>query len=144
MITFKDFLKQTTNITKKFIDDFFSLYTSETKSGDMVVNFNKLTKWLNIRKDSLKRTLIKTYNKNIDYEINKIKSNKAGKPKEEIMITAECCKRLCMLSKSKNAENVRTYFIDIEKIIEKVSEKYEFHEIEKNSLLKASKLLKDS
>ena len=34
--------------------------------------------------------------------------------------------------------------LSIEKIIEKVSEKYEFHEIEKNSLLKASKLLKDS
>ena len=34
--------------------------------------------------------------------------------------------------------------LSIEKIIEKVSEKYEFHEIEKNSLLKTVKLLKDS
>ena len=54
-----------------------------------------------MRKDNLKKTLTSTYIKNIDYKIRKIKSTTAGKPKEEIMITADCCKRLCMLSKTK-------------------------------------------
>ena len=55
------------------------------------------------------------YIKNVDYKINKIKSNTAGKPKEEILITSNCCKRLCMMSRTKKAE-VRTYFIEIEKL----------------------------
>jgi hypothetical protein len=35
------------------------------------------------------------------------------------MITAECCKRLCMLSKTTKAEEVRTYFIEVEKLMNK-------------------------
>ena len=59
------------------------------------------------------------YIKNVDYKINKIKSNTAGKPKEEILITSNCCKRLCMMSRTKKAEEVRTYFIEIEKLMNK-------------------------
>ena len=50
---------------------------------------------------------------------NKIKSNTAGKPKEEILITSNCCKRLCMMSRTKKAEEFRTYFIEIEKLMNK-------------------------
>lgn len=35
------------------------------------------------------------------------------------MITSDCCKRLCMLSKTKKADEVRTYFIEIEKLMNK-------------------------
>ncbi len=35
------------------------------------------------------------------------------------MITADCCKRLSMLSKTKKAEEVRTYFIEVEKLMNK-------------------------
>ena len=110
---------QKCSVPYKFIDDFFSLYTIETNDTDLLINFNNLVSWLNIRKDSIKRTLIDTYIKNVDYKIKKIKSNTAGKPKEEIMITADCCKRLCMLSKTKKAEEVRTYFIEVEKLMNK-------------------------
>ena len=72
-----------------------------------------------MRKDNLKKTLIASYIKNIDYKIKKIKSNIPGKPKEEILITSDCCKRLCMLSKTQKAEEVRTYFIEIEKLVNK-------------------------
>ena len=119
MILLQDFLKKYSSISNAFITDFFSLYTTETTDNDLIINFDKLVIWLNIRKDSLKRTLIETYIKNIDYKIRKIKSTTAGKPKEEIMITADCCKRLCMLSKTKKAEEVRTYFIEVEKLMNK-------------------------
>ena len=119
MITLQSFLKKYSSISNKFIDDFFSLYTSETTFNDLVINFDNLIKWLNIRKDSLKRTLIETYIKNIDYKIKRVASNTPGKPREEIMITADCCKRLCMLSKTKKAEEVRTYFIEVEKLMNK-------------------------
>lgn len=119
MIPLHDFLKKYSSISNKFIDDFFSLYTINTVDTDLIINFNNLVFWLKIRKDSLKRTLVETYIKNIDYKIKKIKSTTAGKPREEIMITADCCKRLCMLSRTKKAEEVRTYFIEIEKLMNK-------------------------
>ena len=119
MMSLQDFLKKYSSISNRFIDDFFSLYTIDTNEGDLIIKFENLINWLNIRKDSLKRTLIDTYLKNIDYKIIKMKSLTAGKPKEEILISSDCCKRLCMMSKTKKAEEVRTYFIDIEKLMNK-------------------------
>jgi phage anti-repressor protein len=119
MISLQDFLKKYSSISNKFIDDFFSLYTINTNDNDLIIDFDNLVNWLNIRKDSLKRSLIDSYIKNIDYKIKKIKSTTAGKPKEEILITSDCCKRLCMMSRTKKAEEVRTYFIEIEKLMNK-------------------------
>lgn len=119
MLNLQNFLKKYSSISNKFINDFFSLYTIETNDTDIIINFDNLVIWLDIRKDSLKRTLIDSYIINIDYQITKIKSTKAGKPKEEILITSDCCKRLCMMSKTEKAEEVRTYFIEIEKLMNK-------------------------
>lgn len=85
----------------------------------MIIDFDNLAKWLNIRKDNLKKTLERTYTKNIDYKINIIKSPSKGRPTEQIMITPDCMKRMCMLSASAKSEEVRTYFIKIEKLLDK-------------------------
>lgn len=61
-------------------------------------------------KGIIKETLVNTYNLNIDYKISK--SNK-----EIILLTPDCFKRLCLLSKTKKGEVVRTYFIELEKLI---------------------------
>ena len=119
MISLELFLKKYSSISNSFINDFFSLYTVDTTDTDLIINFDNLVNWLNMRKENLKKTLIASYIKNIDYKIKKIKSNTPGKPKEEILITSDCCKRLCMLSKTQKAEEVRTYFIEIEKFVNK-------------------------
>jgi len=119
LLELRDFLKKYSNISNLFIDDFFSLYTIDTQNDDFIIDFDNLVKWLNIRKDSLKRSLINNYIINIDYKINKIKNTKPGKPNEIIMITGECCKKLCMLSKTEKSEEVRNYFISIEKLLNK-------------------------
>lgn len=62
---------------------------------------------------------MRTYIKNIDYEIKIKKSVGKGRPMEEIMITPNCMKRIYMLSVSAKSEEVRTYFIKIEKLIDK-------------------------
>ena len=33
------------------------------------------------------------------------------------MLTPDCFKRLCLLSRTKKAEEVRTYFLELEKLI---------------------------
>ncbi len=119
MISLQNFFKKYSSISNKFIDDFFSLYTIKTSDTDFAINFENLVNWLKMRKDNLKKTLVSTYIKNVDYKIKKIKSESAGKPREEILITSDCCKRLCMMSKTKKAEEVRTYFIEIEKLMNK-------------------------
>ena len=89
MISLELFLKKYSSISNKFIEDFFSLYTTDTTDDDLVINFDNLVNWLNMRKDNLKKTLIASYIKNVDYKIRIIRSNNAGKPKEEILITSD-------------------------------------------------------
>ena len=119
MLNLPEFLKKYSTIPNQFIDDFFSLYDYKTSDSDMIIDFDNLAKWLNVTKRNLKKTLERTYTKNIDYKINIIKSSSKGRPTEEIMITPDCMKRMCMLSASAKSEEVRTYFIKIEKLLDK-------------------------
>ena len=86
MITLQIFLKKYSSISNTFINDFFSLYTTETTFNDLVINFDNLVNWLNMRKDSLKRTLIETYIKNIDYNDKNIIEQKKTKQQKELDI----------------------------------------------------------
>jgi phage anti-repressor protein len=114
-----DFLKTYSKISNKFIDDFFGLYELNNKD-DFIINLENISKWLNARKDHLKETLINSYQLNIDYIINKTKSNgKKGAPIENILLTVKCFKLLCMQSRTKKAVEVREYFYSLEELIDK-------------------------
>ena len=63
MISLQDFLKKYSSISNIFINDFFSLYTNETTDTGIIINFDKLVNWLNIRKDSLKNISRNIYKK---------------------------------------------------------------------------------
>ena len=117
-ISLQDYLKKYSTINNTFIDDFFGLYDVQTSQNDYIINLNTICKWLKSRKETLKSTLTTTYIKNIDYKISK-GSSTGGRPSEIITLTPECFKRLAMLSKTKKAEEVRTYFIQLEKHIDK-------------------------
>jgi hypothetical protein len=114
----KTYLKTYSSINNKFIDDFFSLYKYTTTSSDFVIDLDMVAKWLSSNKASLKRTLIKTYTEKIDYSVE-AQSSTGGRPAETIMLTPDCFKRLCMLSKTAKAEHVRTYFIEVEAHLDK-------------------------
>jgi phage anti-repressor protein len=118
MISLQDYLKKYSTINNTFIDDFFGLYDVETSTNDFVINLETIVKWLKTTKAHMKDTLVTSYIKNIDYKISK-GSSTGGRPSEIIVLTPECFKRLAMLSKTKKAEEVRTYFIQLEKHIDK-------------------------
>jgi hypothetical protein len=46
-------------------------------------------------------------------------SSNGGRPPESIMLTPDCFKRLSMVSKTTKAEQVRTYFIEVEAHLDK-------------------------
>jgi phage anti-repressor protein len=118
-LSLQEYLKKFSSISNKFIDDFFSLYDENTEDDDFVVNIDAASKWLLILRGNIKKTLIESYRKNIDYKITIEKSLNAGRPKETIYLTPDCFKRICMLTKSSKGEEVRSYYIQLEKHIDK-------------------------
>jgi len=118
MESFPNYLKKYSTINSKFIDDFFGLHEYKIDLTQIYINFDLVCKWLKSRRDHLKTTLTKSYIRNVDYTIKKGKST-GGRPLEIINLSFDCFRRLCMLSRTKKAEEVRSYFIDIEKHINK-------------------------
>lgn len=69
---FKDFLKKYSNLNDEFIDDFYNIYEfNENNNSDYMIDLDIVSKWLDTRKRKLKETLVKSYNKNIDYILQK-------------------------------------------------------------------------
>lgn len=118
-LSLQDYLKKFSSVSNKFIDDFFGLFNENTNDNDFVINIESVSSWLNLRKDSTKKTLVETYRKNIDYKIIINKSASAGRPSETILLTPDCFKRVCMLTKSSKGEEVRSYYIQLEKHLDK-------------------------
>lgn len=77
-----------------------------------------LAKWLDVPKKVLHKTLRESYSINQDYMVTakpkRVSGKYGGNNHKEVLITADCMKRLCMRSRSAKAETVRTYFIEIE------------------------------
>lgn len=116
----KDFLKKYSTLSNDFIDDFYTIYDfNENDNNDFIINIDIIAKWLNSKKGKIKETLLNSYHHNIDYKISKEKQNQkiSKSNKEIILLTPDCFKRLCLLSKTKKGEEVRTYFIELEKLI---------------------------
>ena len=103
----------------KFINDFYNIYDPDgTNNIDFPIDIEIIAKWVNSKKGKLKETLINTYTKNIDYKITKKKEGKISKSnKEIIMLTSDCFKRMCLSSKTLNSEEIRTYFLELEKLV---------------------------
>ena len=113
------YLKKYSTISSSFIDDFYSLYNYNTDDNDFVIDIEMLAKWLKAEKKHLKETLLYSYIKNVDYKVSKKDINTGGRKSELILLTPDCMKRLCMASRTEKAEEVRTYFIELEKHINK-------------------------
>jgi len=123
MTKLSDFLKRHSAIPNAFIDSFLSMYDADTVQTDFVIDANDAASWLSLGKNVVSRTLRQGYKKNIDYteqKSTKIMPGKyGGNNYKIIMMTPDCFKRLCMRSRSKRAEEVRTYFIQLESLIVK-------------------------
>lgn len=114
----KEYIKLLSTVPAKFVDDFFEFYKEDALQTEFVVDLDKVALWLQSRKSDLLKTLRSTYKEKIDYIIHRDVSDlKYGNNYYKCLITPDCFKRLCMLSRTKNAELVRTYFIEIESLM---------------------------
>jgi phage anti-repressor protein len=111
-----ELLKVFTKIPNDFIDDFYDIL--KNKDADFPIDLDIVTKWLMTRKKDLIDTLKRSYKVNIDYTITKYNTNKPGSNNyKKTMLTIDCFKRLCMRSRSLKAEEVRSYFIELDDFI---------------------------
>jgi phage anti-repressor protein len=120
MIQLRSFLKNHATMPDSFIDNFLNMYNPDTIQTDFVVNLDSAAKWLKTRKSDLHETLKQSYKIDLDYIVQKLPSkhgNNGSNNYKIIMITPDCFKRLCMRSKTKRAEQVRTYFIELESLL---------------------------
>jgi hypothetical protein len=112
-----EFLKQFSSIPNEFIDDLFSFYDPETAQNEPAIDIDAVAKWLQIAKFKLMETLRTSYKLGIDFTVTKMRNPRSTVSKygansyKQVLLTPDCFKRMCMRSKGKMAEDVRTYFI---------------------------------
>lgn len=116
----KDFVKITSSVPSQFINELFEFYDENTQQTDPVIKLDVVAKWLSAYKKNLIETLKKSYRLNFDYIVTKYTPTDKKYPRANnnklYLLTPDCFKRLAMMSHSKNAEMVRTYFIEIESL----------------------------
>ena len=122
----EQFLRQFSTIPHDFISDFFIIAKEQYTDNEIIINFDIVCKWLNVLKKNLKVILINNFELNFDYTINTIrkqqKNTKRTSTYDEILITPNCMKELCMISQTAKAKEVRKYFIEMEKLIKRYFE----------------------
>ena len=115
----KKFIAQTTIVPHEFIDDFYMILNDHI-DNERIINLDIVAKWLKTQKGHLKTRLLSRFTENIDYTITRPhKHTKTYNKYEEILITPDCFKALCMMTTTKVGDQVRLYFIEIEKIYKK-------------------------
>ena len=122
----ENFLIKNSTISKKFIADFFGFQkkTLYDKHKPFTIDLEDIAFWLEMRKTTLKETLILNYSKNIEYITVKnlpqehLHQKHGGHNKKIVLLTPDCFKMLCMRSKTKKADKIREYYLDLEKLID--------------------------
>jgi phage anti-repressor protein len=82
-------------------------------NNDFTIKLVDVAQWLDMMEWNLRKTLIRTYVNGRDYRIIRRKIT-GGRPREDIYLTTDTVQRLLLQSRSRNAEQVRTYFITME------------------------------
>ena len=72
--------------------------------------------------NALKTTLRESYIENVDYKCTQVPNKRGiGRKLEKIMLTADCFKFLCMRSRTAKSQMVRSYYVELEKLVFKYS-----------------------
>ena len=116
-----DFLKRHSLISSDFIDDFYSFYDEGYNEYDYVINLDKISNWLEIRKENLKRLLEDNFEEDEDYiieeKITGTGKGKGGNNIKNVMLNYTTSKLLCMLSRTKKADSIRRFYVELEKLL---------------------------
>jgi hypothetical protein len=121
---FKEFLLKYSTINSKFLTDFYNIVREDyiERYNEFLIDSEILRIWLQIKNRRIFNDTIKrSYKKNIDYKIEKIKKSQGsgGQNFEVITLTPESAKKICLSTNSKIGGQVQQYFLDLEVILYK-------------------------
>ena len=116
---FETFINKYSFVNSKFVKDFYNIIKEDyiERYNEFLIDSEILRKWLQINiKRSFNDTIKKSYKKNIDYKIEKVKKSEGsgGHNLEKITLTPEASKKICLSTKSKMGGQVQQYFLDLE------------------------------
>lgn len=114
-----NFLK---NENKEIDENIIELFLFSLNEKNFPINVDKLVE-LNVY--SYKRNIIRKlqeYNEGKDFCSVESKIQTGGRPSENILLSVECFKSLCMLSKNDFGKRTREYYITIENVFKKYME----------------------
>jgi phage anti-repressor protein len=116
---FEEFINKYSFVNSKFVKDFYNIIKEDyiERYNEFLIDSEILRKWLQINmKRSFNDTIKKSYKKNIDYKIEKIKKTegRGGHNLEIITLTPEAAKKICLSTNSKMGSQVQQYFLDLE------------------------------
>jgi phage anti-repressor protein/predicted GIY-YIG superfamily endonuclease len=116
-----EFLKKFSFIDETFINEFYTFYDEGKSEYDYTINLELIAKWLDVKKGHLKDLLKSNFILNEDYIEFKsqygLGKGKGSNNIKTVLLTYECAKQLCMISKSEKATLIRKYYIELEKLI---------------------------
>jgi hypothetical protein len=114
----KAYVKRFTSVPETFIDELFQMMSESTKQSDIVIDVDKVAKWLNMLKNNIVKTLKRSYIQDVDYTLNREANPTKRKYGSNNWITVRlspaCFKELAMRSNSKNSALIRTYMLQVE------------------------------
>ena len=119
MIDFQTFINKYSFVNSKFVKDFYNIIKEDyiERFNEFLIDSEILRKWLQINiKQRFNDTIKRSYKKNIDYKIEKIKNTEGsgGHNLEKITLTPESAKKICLSTNSKKGPQVQQYFLDLE------------------------------
>lgn len=111
-ISLYDFLVKFTDIPIKVIKKHLIFYDM-CENNPFGINLEDVIKYLDIKKrESFLKRIRNKYQENIDYiKVTNKKFSKKGEIETFYYITLDVFENICMLSRSKNGDNIRDYFI---------------------------------
>ena len=118
-MNFETFINKYSFVNSKFVKDFYSIIKEDyiERYNEFLIDSELLRIWLKIANRRIFNDTIKrSYKKNIDYTIKKVKKSEGsgGQNYEVITLTPEASKKICLSTNSKMGGQVQQYFLDLE------------------------------
>ena len=116
---FESFINKYSFVNSKFVKDFYNIIKEDyiERYNEFLIDSEILRKWLQINiKQQFNDTIKRSYKKNVDYKIEKVKKSigSGGHNLEVITLTPEAAKKICLSTNSKMGPQVQQYFLDLE------------------------------
>jgi len=121
-----------TNTQQQLFLASFYCYLNCNAQEDFVIDLDTVWKWVGFsRKGHAKTVFQKNFIENIDYKVvhlisasAEIKKNGRGgdRKSEQILMTVRTFKKFCMKSKTKKADEIHDYYIQLEELVQELVE----------------------